>query len=125
MRRTNMTMSPDEDYESDQDTKAESASSPYDYAAVITCEERSLKLYKGKSPYSAMSAYREAVSILGFLNCSGKVNIELLEPRSPYRNVGGFATKLEEGRVTSLHQPHGLCADWPLTMTWAPKNRYK
>jgi hypothetical protein len=102
-------------------------SSPYDCRVVLTAEGRSLDLYNGRSPMSAMSAYGQAVLVTKFLGCSARIGISLIEPRSPHAMFGGFATEIEQGRVTAYHQPYGRCAEWPVIAgaTFEPEVRWQ
>ncbi len=102
-------------------------SSPYDYRVVMSCSGHSLDLYSGRSPTNAMSAYGYAVSITKFLGCSARIDISLIEPRSPHAVFGGFATQIEQGRVSAYHQPYGRCAEWPIIAgaTFKPEVRWQ
>jgi hypothetical protein len=82
---------------------------PYDFLVRVTCNERSLTLYKGRSHASACGSYWQAVDMLGFVRSSGKVEMDLAKDRSEF---GAFTTEVEYGTPKSLHVPSGKCAEW-------------
>jgi len=102
-------------------------SSPYDYRVTVRFEGRSLDVYHGKSPTSAMGAYGQAVRITEFLGRSAEIDIRLTEPQSPYAVYGGFTTQVDGGRVTGFHVPYGRCAEWPINAgaTFKPGVRWQ
>lgn len=102
-------------------------SSPYDYVVVMSSNGRSVNLYKGRSPGSAMTAYGQAVDVTKFLGCSAKIEIMLTEVQSPYSIFGGFASQVEDGRTTAYHRPYGGCAEWPILAgaTFKPEVRWQ
>jgi hypothetical protein len=96
-------------------------STPYDFEVTIVCGERSLGVYKGTSYQYAVNAYWQAVNTLRFLGASGQVLMSL----STQRNLhGGFSTKIESGKATSLHIASGQCVGW-LTESWLKNDIYK